>query len=233
MPPTPFQPSHRSPFKSTLSTSQQVRKRSENAPSPTYPETSQEGLKGLSNISPASLRPNDWTFLAEGAKNLVLRYKGPCQSPFVHSRGAGHSAEERVALRIPKRSRGNSSPTAAPSTSVTSVGRENEREKQTKVQIGAAQWRAYVVEPLLAPVEIPSLLPPLLPLDIRGEEERALLKTFLETIVTKIELMRPIERRRASGIDTSDNAISYICATQDLSVGDVYAFEIKVRNSQC
>ncbi|PWN52175.1 hypothetical protein IE53DRAFT_327161 [Violaceomyces palustris] len=87
MPPIPFAPSHQSPFKSTLSTSQQARPTSSRYSWP--PES----------IDASLLDPTEWEYLCEGGKNLLVRYIGRSY-PFVGPDGAA-----ALALRIPKRSR--------------------------------------------------------------------------------------------------------------------------------
>ncbi|PWN92261.1 hypothetical protein FA10DRAFT_285145 [Acaromyces ingoldii] len=226
MPPIPFQPSHKSPFKSTLSTSQQGRRRSDQTQALTGPATSQGHEGPPSSIDPALLNPDDWTLLAEGAKNLLLRYKGPSRFPFVHSSSTGTGDEARVALRIPKRDRGSSSSSSSSSTAAKKTDSEEDDGS-----LDALQWRRTVIEPLLAPLSMSSLLPPLFPVVVAGDEQRAKLRAFLDVMASRIEVLRKMERRKASGIDTGDQALDCIWATQDLSAGnhrgDVYAFEIK------
>ncbi|MCO5560109.1 hypothetical protein L7F22_013716 [Adiantum nelumboides] len=191
----------------------------------TDPATSQGHEGPPSSIDPALLNPDDWTLLAEGAKNLLLRYKGPSRFPFVHSSSAGTGDEARVALRIPKRDRGSSS--SSSSSTAKKTGSEEDDGS-----LDALQWRRTVVEPLLAPLSMSSLLPPLFPVVVAGDEQRARLRAFLDVMASRIEVLRKMERRKASGIDTRDQALDCIWATQDLSAGsnrgDVYAFEIKV-----
>lgn len=87
MPPTPFAPSHATPFKSTLSSSQQ-------------PHTNHSPLppQAARTISVADIDATHWRYHAEGGKNLLLSYAPPAGiegSPFVTAQGA-------YALRIPK-----------------------------------------------------------------------------------------------------------------------------------
>jgi inositol-pentakisphosphate 2-kinase len=87
MPPTPFAPSHATPFKSTLSSSQQPHTNH----SPLAPQAER-------TISVADIDPTHWRYHAEGGKNLLLSYDPPAGiegSPFVTAQGA-------YALRIPK-----------------------------------------------------------------------------------------------------------------------------------
>ncbi len=83
MPPTPFHPTHLTPFKSTVSSSQQSREY--HTPFDAPPST----------LSISDIDPSEWKYHAEGGKNILLSYTGTGPSPFVTSQGT-------FALRIPK-----------------------------------------------------------------------------------------------------------------------------------
>ncbi|EST09149.2 Inositol-pentakisphosphate 2-kinase [Kalmanozyma brasiliensis GHG001] len=91
MPPTPFQPTHQTPFKSTVSTSQQSR----------IHHTSFEGaISNDLSISIADINPAEWKYHAEGGKNVLLSFdpagsSAPGQSPLA-------TTTCTFALRIPK-----------------------------------------------------------------------------------------------------------------------------------
>ncbi|SNX86384.1 related to Inositol-pentakisphosphate 2-kinase [Melanopsichium pennsylvanicum] len=87
MPPTPFQPNHRTPFKSTLSSSQQSRQH--HTPFCSSPSST--------SICISDIVPSEWKYHAEGGKNILLSYSPSCadSSPFC-TPGCTY------ALRIPK-----------------------------------------------------------------------------------------------------------------------------------
>ncbi|SPO23939.1 probable Inositol-pentakisphosphate 2-kinase [Ustilago trichophora] len=85
MPPTPFQPTHQTPFKSTVSSSQQSRVH--HTPYEDEPST---------QISISDIDPFEWKYHAEGGKNVLLSFvPSGGNSPFVTSTCT-------YALRIPK-----------------------------------------------------------------------------------------------------------------------------------
>ncbi|GAC92826.1 hypothetical protein PHSY_000382 [Pseudozyma hubeiensis SY62] len=120
MPPTPFQPSHQTPFKSTVSTSQQSR----------IHHTPFEGASTDSQapISVSDIDPSEWKYHAEGGKNLLLSFDPAGgirdgQGPFATS-------ECTYALRIRK---------SLPADAGSNQDEEEEAE----------QFTQHVVQPLL------------------------------------------------------------------------------------
>ena len=99
MPPTPFHPTHTTPFKSSISSSQQAKKR-EFLQSSNSTNAHNQGGSWPVAVNAEQLDARHWTYLAEGGKNLLLRYTGPDVYPFVNIQDG-----RRMALRIGKSSR--------------------------------------------------------------------------------------------------------------------------------
>lgn len=120
MPPTPFQPSHQTPFKSTVSTSQQSR----------IHHTPFEGASTDSQtpISISDIDPSEWKYHAEGGKNLLLSFDPA--GGIRNGQGPFAASECTYALRIPK---------SLPADSGSTQDEEEEAEKFTQ----------HVVQPLL------------------------------------------------------------------------------------
>lgn len=120
MPPTRFQPSHQTPFKSTISTSQQSR---------IFHSPLQAGATANPvSISISDIDPSEWKYHAEGGKNVLLSFDpvGGIQagkSPFA-------TLTCTYALRIPK--------------SLPSKSESNQEDEQE-----AEQFTRHVVQPLL------------------------------------------------------------------------------------
>jgi inositol-pentakisphosphate 2-kinase len=129
MPPTPFAPSHTTPFKSTLSTAMHGRRA---APPPAASASWPPSAASLLG----ALDARHWRFLAEGGANLLVAYDGPAPSPWRGPHG------QRLALRLTKRSRALHG--ASGST--------------THAPVDATAWREQVVAPLLGE-DVASALP--------------------------------------------------------------------------
>jgi inositol-pentakisphosphate 2-kinase len=146
-----------------------------------------------------------WTYLAEGGKNLLLRYEGPVEYPFVSPSGS------RLALRLSKVDRADEV-----STSKT----------QESSDIDAIQWKRLILEPDLSREDV---LPHLLPV-VDDSPDLVYTRGFLNAIASKVESMRPMERRRASKLDEMPRK-DCILMTEDLSGGiagkQVISFEVK------
>lgn len=124
MPPTPFQPSHQTPFKSTISTSQQAR-------------VHHTPFEGTTQLSVQDLvDPSDWRYHAEGGKNVLFSFSPRSTSP-----GEGESPFATpactYALRIPK---------SLPSTNPFESPDDDEEEAELFTQ--------QVITPLLGPSAI-------------------------------------------------------------------------------
>ncbi|UZJ53909.1 hypothetical protein CBS101457_003229 [Exobasidium rhododendri] len=203
MSPTPFHPTHTTPFKSSISSSRQARKNT------CIDHLAHNGLgpsQWPASFSVKSLDSRHWTYLAEGGKNLLLRYEGPSVYPFVGPDGG------RVALRMSKIDRAGCS-------KIDSGGSDSVDD------IGAAQWKDTVLAPDLG---IPGVLSPLLRLEEDASDDYAL-RRFLKEMAAKVEVMRPMERRRASGVDESGKG--GVLVTEDLSAAikgkQIISFEVK------
>jgi inositol-pentakisphosphate 2-kinase len=183
MPPTPFSPRHETPFKSSISSSQQIRKHVDELPS-----SSNISDQWPPPISSAQLDSRHWTYLAEGGKNLLLRYEGPGTYPYIGPTGG------RLALRLRK------------------IDRNASKEEQDQQdEIDPIEWSDSVIKTDLKDC---CALPPLLRLrdsTADGEEK----KMFVRQIAAKIESMRPMERRKKSGLD--ETIKQDILVTEDLS----------------
>lgn len=196
---TPIKPSHSTPFKSTFASAQQARNRRAESASIQYDEHTWPP-----HLQAASLDSSQWTYLAEGGKNLLLRYEGRNEFPFVNACG------RKVALRLQKITRGSPDESKA----------END-------DIDAIEWRNSVLQPDLASIAV---LPPLIKLynDTQGKND--VFGSFLKEIAAKIETMRPMERRRTSGLDEMSTSQA-IFVTEDLSAAmegkQIISFEIK------
>ncbi|TKY88597.1 hypothetical protein EX895_002586 [Sporisorium graminicola] len=182
MPPTPFQPSHQTPFKSTLSSSQQSRVY--------HTPFGADGLSDDVSISIADIDPTEWTYHAEGGKNVLLSYKpakGEAekagQSPFV-------TPTSTFALRIPK---------SLPSTSESNAVEEEEAEQFTRL----------IVEPLLGD---PTVLPRCIKIPIVSARDR----DIIDTLSARIEMQRPAARR-ASPARIRSETLSCIYAVEDVT----------------
>lgn len=111
--------------------------------------------------------------------------------PYVNQDG------RRMAIRLEKSPRAN---TASSSTITSNAGR-----------IDAVEWQVKILSPDLQNVGDWSLLPSLM--RIEGAQED--LRPFLRQIAAKIEPLRPLERRRLTGIDEEQTKALFI--TEDLS----------------
>lgn len=125
MPPTPFQPTHQTPFKSTVSTSQQSRIY--------HTPFEAEAADSPASISIADIDPSQWKYHAEGGKNVLLSFNPAGgvqagQSPFATSTCT-------YALRIPK--------------SLPSVSGSNQEEEEE-----AEQFTSHVIRPLLGDASV-------------------------------------------------------------------------------
>ena len=201
MPPTAFHPTHSTPFKSSISSSQQARRREEGKTTTVAGDTAPASTQWPEVLSASALDSRQWTYLAEGGKNLVLRYEGPQEPPFVHASGT------RIALRLSK------------------VSRPIPESNNVEEEISALEWRDSVLQPDLAGVGI---LPPLLRLQ-DDSPDHAQTRSFLREMAAKIEPMRSMERRRVSGLD--ETAKEGVFVTEDLSASmaarQTISFEIK------
>ncbi|PWN38020.1 uncharacterized protein FA14DRAFT_170767 [Meira miltonrushii] len=203
MPPTPFHPTHTTPFKSSISSSQQAKRRE--ALQSTNP-TSTQGDSWPIPVNADQLDARHWTYLAEGGKNLLLRYTGPDVYPFVNTRDG-----RRMALRIGKSSRQQLNDKGASISSEPSSSSSNIQQKGGDEQeIDSEEWQERILLPDLADAGSDELVPPL----IRVESTKAL-NSFLRFIISKIEGLRPIERRLKTGIDADKPSEVFI--TEDLS----------------
>ena len=180
MPPIPFQPSHQTPFKSTWSSSQQSR----------VHHTPFEG-EGASqaSISISDIDPSDWTYHAEGGKNILLSFSPAGgvqagQSPFA-------TPTCTYALRIPK---------SLPSTPST-----EDKEQQDE----AEQFTRCVVEPLIGDATV---LPRCIKIPIVTSRDRGI----VDTLSARIEMQRPAARR-ASPARIRPEALSCIYAVEDVT----------------
>lgn len=198
MPPTPFHPTHTTPFKSSISSSQQARKK--NFSPSSIPA---EGDSWPVAIDAEQLDARDWTYLAEGGKNLLLRYTGPDVYPFVNTQNG-----KRMALRIEKSSRQQLNDQG---TSTSSAGAQDNAENEQVIDPEA--WQEQILLPDLADVGNDDLLPPLI--RVQSTSNPTALHSFLRFIISKIEGLRPIERRRKTGIDADKPSDLFV--TEDLS----------------
>lgn len=252
MPPTPFHPTHTTPFKSSLSSSQQLRDRhgggsgSGNSSVDGPADAHMYGQHPWPPPLPAAqLDVRHWTYLAEGGKNLLLRYIGPDSAPFVTPNG------RKMALRMTKVLRAATSSSSSSSSgggagviSEEMIASSSDGDDE---HIDPLIWRDEIIERSLTSAvpahaikdsqgpgqsnfdeASPARVPPLLPItDVGNGHELA---RFLRALATKIEVMRPLERRRASGIDEYGTQGIYV--TEDLGApsptGTSIVFEIKV-----
>lgn len=206
MPPTPFHPTHTTPFKSSISSSQQARKR--NALQSSNP-TSAHGDSWPVPVNAEQLDARHWTYLAEGGKNLLLRYTGPDVYPFVNVQDG-----RRMALRIGKSSRQQLNDKGASTSNEPSLSSSNDQNESGDEQdIDPEEWQEHILLPDLAEGESEELLPPLI--RVQSTSNPTALLSFLRFIISKIEGLRPIERRRKTGIDADKP--SEIFVTEDLS----------------
>ncbi|CDW98964.1 hypothetical protein [Sporisorium scitamineum] len=181
MPPTPFQPSHQTPFKSTLSSSQQSRIH--------HTPFEAEESNGHVSMSIADIDPSEWTYHAEGGKNVLLSFNPAGgiqagQSPFA-------TPTSTFALRIPK---------SLPSTSDSNL-EEEEAE--------AEQFTRLIVEPLLGNA---ALLPRCIKIPILTARDR----DVIDTLSARIEMQRPAARR-ASPARIRSETLSCIYAIEDVT----------------
>ncbi|PWN45791.1 hypothetical protein IE81DRAFT_319623 [Ceraceosorus guamensis] len=233
MPPTPFAPSHQTPFKSSVSTAMSGARASARLRSDCE---SQVWPPAPGSIRAQDLDAREWSYLAEGGKNLLLRYCGESKKgegwPFVRTGG-----REALALRVVKRERGS---VQRGGEAATKVQQEQVQEQQEEEEIDAFGWREQVVAPLLHPgvglglgagagagasassslaqreCSAHSLLPAMLEIQLPGHQQGTV-SSFLAQVAARIELSRPASRRRVSGIDESANRV---WAVQDLSWSD-------------
>lgn len=208
MPPTPFHPTHTTPFKSSISSSQQAKKK--NGLHVSDWENGQgEGISWPIPVKAEQLDVRHWTYLAEGGNNLLLRYVGPDSYPFVNGKDG-----RRMALRIGKSSRqqlnekGESTSTEAFTSSINA-----QQGAKDDDEIDPELWQERILLPDLADVADHQLLPPLI--RVQSSSNPAALQSFLRLIISKIEGLRPIERRRKTGIDANKPVNVFI--TEDLS----------------
>lgn len=164
-------------------------------------------MRNAGALSISSLDSRHWTYLAEGGKNIILRYEGPLKEPFASPSGG------KLALRLSKVDRGSSS----------KIGNDSGNEF-----IEALDWRNSVLEPDLSSSTAGAILPPLLRLK-DDPSDADTLRRFLKEMAAKIETMRPMERRRVSGIDETGG--QGIIVMEDLSASisgkQVITFEVK------
>ncbi|SJX65103.1 uncharacterized protein SRS1_15924 [Sporisorium reilianum f. sp. reilianum] len=182
MPPTPFQPSHQTPFKSTLSSSQQSRVHH-------TPFEAEGSNKNVSvSISIADIDPSEWTYHAEGGKNILLSFKpaGGVQA----GQSLFATSTSTFTLRIPK---------SLPSTTDSNSAEEEEAEHFTRL----------VVEPLLGDL---TLLPRCIKIPIVTPQDRAV----IDTLSARIELQRPAARR-ANPARIRSETLSCIYAVEDVT----------------
>ncbi|KAN0065289.1 hypothetical protein ACQY0O_001124 [Thecaphora frezii] len=180
MPPTRFAPSHATPFKSTLSSSTQSRQHHQ------PPALSREHARPTM-LKLSDLDPTQWSYLAEGGLNLLLRYTPhPASKPA----SAAPSPWQGKALRLRKSPRASSdaSSSRGAESQRGTAAREDEVDEE-------AVFRDGVILPLLD--DNASLLPQTSVVRIDDEKDRR----TLETLAARVEIHRPRERRSSDGID--------------------------------
>lgn len=203
MAPTPFHPTHTTPFKSSLSSSQQARRGQEER-KVAIPSANEVWPVPL---APAHLDPRDWTYLAEGGKNLLLKYTGPDNWPFVAKDG------RTLALRLTKSSRGDHA----------------DRHADVHERIDPVVWQERIVGPALTKAGGRDSLPTVMRVMTNNSpDERDILKRFLRVIAAKIETLRPMERRKRSGINEDGTEEIYVTENVSAIRGkQTLVFEIK------
>ncbi|MCO5556056.1 hypothetical protein L7F22_009600 [Adiantum nelumboides] len=208
MPPTPFHPTHTTPFKSSISSSQQAKKR-EFSQSSNPTNAHNQGGSWPVAVNAEQLDARHWTYLAEGGKNLLLRYTGPDVYPFLNIQDG-----RRMALRIGKSSRQQLNEKGESTSSEPSSSSANTKMVlQDEQEIDPEEWQKRILLPDFADAGSDKILPPLI--RVESTSKPATLHSFLRLIVSKIEGLRPIERRRKTGIDVEKPSDVFI--TEDLS----------------
>ncbi|KDN44876.1 hypothetical protein K437DRAFT_256829 [Tilletiaria anomala UBC 951] len=153
------------------------------------------------NLDASLLHAEEWSFLAEGGQNLLLRYTGPiASSPQQLSSSVGSpflGEEGALALRVKKQKL-----------------KSGKNGKPQTPQIDSQAFQSKVIVPLLGlsdvlPASIPIELPCYETADIHAQGH-----PFVEAIARRIEESRP-ERRRL--IDEIDPSASLIWAVEDLT----------------
>ncbi|EPQ30899.1 uncharacterized protein PFL1_01797 [Pseudozyma flocculosa PF-1] len=213
MPPTPFQPSHSTPFKSTLSSSVQ----------PAHLHTPYTGATASSSaagtdapLKLSELDARDWSYHAEGGLNLLLRY-----TPFngtAKGKGPGGRWQGK-ALRLVKVPRASSAPDSQPNGNMSGTsGNDEEKEEEE-----GEQFRREVVLPLLCGDG--ALLPHSTPIKVEDARDRAV----LETLAARIEIHRPRERRQKDGINTEAHKVWMIDDLCSTSIAEEQVLTVEIK----
>ncbi|PWY98980.1 hypothetical protein BCV70DRAFT_201197 [Testicularia cyperi] len=205
MPPTPFQPSHGTPFKSTLSSSQQSRLN--------HSVAKPDSDSGPARLTAQDICPSDWRYLGEGGKNVVLTAEidgtGPSKTlaRFI-------LPDSTLALRIAKIDPAHPSPDR--------VDSDDELDAFTEC----------IIAPLLGNKE---LLPLSIPIALEDSRDRGIVDTLAARIeVCRPQARRASPIRIQADLLTHIDAVEDICAPLVVSSGpdhfdlqDTLCIEIK------
>lgn len=190
------------------------------------------------------LNPDHWGYLAEGGKNLVLRYSGPSldKDPFAEPSAdlddatqkeefssstrtrTGNQDCDSIALRISKKEIHSSTSTSSDNLPSTSNPNTSSSSPSDLSEISPDEFRETVIFKLLEPATINHRTESLIPKTVR----RKVSSSFLVRLSQKIESSRPEKRRLRSQIDVE---LDEIWLVQDLTSGNgmqSLAIEIKV-----
>lgn len=152
MPPTPFQPSHQTPFKSTISTSQQAR-------------VHHTPFEGVTDLTVQDLiDPSEWRYHAEGGKNILFSFS-PRSSSLTEGESPFATSTCTYALRIPK---------SLPSPDPFDSPNDNEDEDGE-----SDRFTQHVITPLLGSSE---LLPKTITIGIKTARDRSIIDTLAGSI---------------------------------------------------
>lgn len=123
--------------------------------------------------------PDHWTYLAEGAANVLLRYVGPSQWPFV---ARDEKGTQLLALRLPKR----------------------QYKRPACQTVPVDEYIDKVISRVLPKESLPVLRR--IPHDVNNEPSPGL-RVFLCDVAQRCEPRRPESRRKAGEIDVNTKAI--------------------------